>query len=398
VTFATPIALVLVALLPMAVFATWLWDRGRRRALLEQLGDRALVAQLAAAASPRRRAVKMALLGAAGCALALALARPQRLGVREVELRGLDVVIALDASTSMLVSDAPGQRSTAPTEPPATRLAHARRIIAELVDALPGDRIGPVVFAAAATHFPLTEDHEVALQFFGDLGPQDLPRGSNLAEALRVGQCLLRRDLSTEAGCAVLGRRGDGGRPLGGRGAPAADKRDGGEGVAAQRDGDDDRDDELIEREERGRVIVVVTDGEESEQSSAAALAEVGKARELGIATVLVGVGSAAGGPVPEVDDDGQLGAPKRDDRGAPVISRRADAQLARLAVAAGDRARYVVGDARADPSAILRVLEQVSRGVATRKTREKRDVFTPLVFAALLLLLVEAAIATRRR
>jgi Ca-activated chloride channel homolog len=382
VSFADRALLPLALVPPLFLLAMWLWDRRQRRVLLGRLGDPALIARLTAAASPGRRALKMALVAAAATSLVIAAARPQIQGTREVEVRGLDIVIALDVSTSMLVTDVP---SATPSRP-LPRLELARELIAALVEALPGDRIGPVVFAAAAAHFPLTEDHEVALQFFSDLGPADLPRGSDLAEALRVSQCLLRKDLDADTGCSsTIGRRGNGGRPLAGEREP--------EPPPGQGPGEE----ELIEREERGRVMIVVTDGEESEEGSRAAMREVQKARELGIATLLVGVGSTEGGPVYDIDDDGRRTRPKTDAGGNPVISRRGDAAMRALAEAAGDASRFVVAES-ADPTAITAALERVSRGLATRKTRQKRDVFHPFVFAAILLLALDGAVSTRRR
>ncbi len=401
VSFASPALLWLAALPALVALGFWLWDRQQRALLMARLGDAALIARLTAAASPRRRGVKLVLVVLAATALTIAVARPQVQGTREVEIRGLDVVIALDVSTSMTVEDiaAAPEDSPASNDPPRTRpgkpdrqrtrLELARRLIAALVGELPGDRIGPVVFAAAAAHFPLTEDHEVALQFFTDLGPGDLPQGSNLAEALRVSQCLLRRDLAAEAGCsATIGRRGDGGRPRTGE----AD-----EDQPIQGEDADEQEEQLVEREERGRVIVVVSDGEES-QDSGMATREVQKARELGIAVVFVGVGSLEGGQVFDLSADGKSARPKRDDDGALVTSRRGDAAMRALAAAAGDPTRYLVAEADANPAPITLALERVSRGLATRKTRQKRDVFHPLVFAAILLLAIDAALGTRRR
>lgn len=381
-TFAERPMLLLAALAPLLVLAAWLWDRQRRRLLLGRLGDPELITRLTASSSPGRRAGKAALVALAGVALGVAAARPQLQGTREVEVRGLDVVIALDVSTSMLVSDL-----RKPEGDRMTRLELARQLIAALVEGLPGDRIGPVVFAAAAAHFPLTEDREVALQFFTDLGPADLPRGSNVAEALRVAQCLLRKDLAADAGCsASIGRRGNGGRPLAGEREPAPLRDD----VADEG--------ELIEREERGRVIIVISDGEESDDEPTAALREVRKASELGIATMLVGVGSTEGGVVFEIDNRGRPIRARYGEDGQLVTSRRGDTALRALAVAGGDPTRYFVAEASADPAPILAALERVSRGLATRKVRQKRDVFHPFVFAAILLLVLDGAISTRRR
>jgi Ca-activated chloride channel homolog len=383
VTLANPEVLGLVAVIPALVLLAWIWDRRSRRQLLAKLGETALMERLTATASPRRRSMKMTLLAIAGALLALALARPQVNGTKEVEIRGLDIVIALDVSTSMLVADVPSTPEMTAHRVDPTRLALARQLIVSLVDALPGDRIGPVVFAAAAAHFPLTDDHEVALQFFSDLGPADLPRGSNIAEALRVARCLLRRDLFDDLGCSrIIGHRGTGGRPL-------SSDRDSKPRTTP------DQVDEIIEREERGRVIIVVSDGCEDLPS---AVREVQAGRELGIATVFVGVGSPTGGPVFEIDDDGRRLQPKVDEQGRPIISKRGDAELRTLATAAGDRSRYLVADAGGNPAAIQATLDRVSRGLATKKTKQKRDIFHPFVFAALMLLLIETAISTRRR
>ncbi|MBK7538391.1 MAG: VWA domain-containing protein [Myxococcales bacterium] len=381
-TFAAPLWIAGAAAWALLVLLLGLWSRARRRALLAELGEKPLVARLTATSSPGRRIVKQALVAMAGAALALALARPQMIGDTEVKLRGIDVVIALDVSTSMLVTDIePTPRMRAQGLEP-TRLELARELIGNLLEGLPEDRVGPVVFAGAAAHFPLTEDHEVALQFLRDLGPADLPRGSDLGEALRVARCLLHRELFTQLGCSrVIGRHGDGGRPLSTDRAPVR-------GPAAG--------EEIEELTERGRVVLVLSDGGEQLEATRRELA-AGR-QDAPLPLVLVGVGSVAGGQVHDVDEDGRRGAPKRDAAGAPVISRRSDAAMQALADAAGGGSRYLVANPTADPSEILEVLRKLSRGVTTKKSQQRQDVFAPLVLAAILLLLIETAISTRRR
>src|SRR5690606_32296387 len=107
-----------------------------------------------------------------------------------------------------------------------SRLARARELAGAGLVELAGDRVGPVVFAGAATHFPLTEDHQVARLFLNDLGPNDLPPGSNLAEVFRVSRCLLRPDLYEDLGCERIGRRGHGGDPLRGESLDPKDQPD----------------------------------------------------------------------------------------------------------------------------------------------------------------------------
>ena len=232
--------------------------------------------------------------------------------------------------------------------------------------------------------FRCTEDHEVATRFLYDLGPADLPPGSNLAEVFRVSRCLLRPDLYDDLGCSRIGRRGHGGDPLPGEPFESKDTKP-----------DDDR---VEEKVERGKAIVVFTDGGDAD---AEAIREVATARELGIAVFVVGVGSAAGGVVHEIDFEGKATAvPKHTRDGETVTSKREDAAMRGLAKAGGDEGRYFVASERGevDPMPIVDALEAVNRGLATKKVDEMHDVYQPFLFVGLMLLVIEAAISTRRR
>ena len=387
-TFAMPWLVWLAAAAPLVVAMLQLYDRARRRALLGRLGEQPVVGKVIASASPGRRIAKDALAGAAATLIALAAARPQIAGTRQVELHGLDLVVAVDVSKSMLVDDVGSTREIAARHLESSRLARARELARAVIDELPGDRIAPVVFAAAAAHFPLTEDHVVASNFIRDLGPTDLPPGSNLAEVFRVSRCLLRPDLYEDFGCARIGRRGHGGDPLHGE---SLDPR--------PRDRERERDPEAVEQKvERGKAIVLFTDGGDTDP---AALREVALARELGIAVLLVGVGTPGGGVVHDVDElTGRRTAPKRLPDGSTVISRRDDAGMKALAAAGGDARRYFIAadHGEVDPLPIVEALRAVNRGLATKQIKDLREVYQPFLFAALMLLVVEAAISTRRR
>jgi Ca-activated chloride channel homolog len=384
VSFANPDVLWFVGLAPLVVLLLYLYDRAQRRRLALRIGELAVLQKVIATASPRRRAIKLALTTVAVALIVFSLARPQVAGKRKVELRGLDLVVAVDVSKSMLVDDVGATLEMQRTSTKPTRLARARELATALVDELPEDRIGPVVFAGAAAHFPVTEDHQVAVRFLHDLGPADLPPGSNLAEVFRVSRCLLRPDLYDDLGCARIGRRGHGGDPLPGESLDPKDKPS---------------DDELVEQQvERGKAIVIFTDGGDSDTE---ALREVATARELGIAVFVVGIGTAEGGIVNEVDFEGRPTArPKRDKDGQTVISRRDDAGMKLLAEAGGDARRYFIAGERGevDPMPLVDALRAVNRGLATKRVNERRDTFQPFLFAGLLLLVIEAAIATRRR
>lgn len=383
-SFANPDVLFLAAAAPLVLLLLYLYDRAARRRLASRIGELPVLSKVMVTASPRRRLIKLILCQVGALLVLFSLARPQIAGTRKVELHGLDLVVAVDVSKSMLVDDVGPTLEMTEKRIQPSRLARARELATALVDELPEDRIGPVVFAGAASHFPLTEDHQVAVRFLYDLGPADLPPGSNLAEVFRVSRCLLRPDLYDDLGCARIGRRGHGGDPLAGESLDPADKK---------------ADDDVIEQKvERGKAMVIFTDGGDADTE---ALREVATSRELGIAVFVVGVGTTQGGVVHEVDYEGRpTAAVKHTKDGATVVSKRDDAGMRQLAEAGGDPHRYFVASERGevDPMPVVDALRAVNRGLATKRVVEKKDVFQPFLFAGLMLFVIEAAIATRRR
>jgi len=384
-SFATPWLFWVAIASPIAVIALHLYDRARREQLTRRLGELPIVSRVMASMSPGRRAFKDGIAAAALVLVLIAAARPQLEGKRKVELRGLDLVVAVDVSKSMLVDDVGPTARMKQKKLPTNRLERARELATAVIDELEGDRIGPVVFAGAASNFPLTEDHEVAIRFLEDLGPGDLPPGSNIAEVLRVGRCLLRPDLYDDLGCGKIGRRGHGGDPL--RGESLDPK-------------DDGKADVLEQKVERGKAILIITDGGDPDVET---MREVTNARELGIAVFFVGVGTEQGGIVYEIDpfnSNRRTTTPKRLPDGSTVVSRREDAGMKALAEAGGDPKRFLLATERdeVDPMPIVESLRAVNRGLATKKVKEMKDVFEPFLFGGLMLLVIEAAVGTRRR
>ncbi len=372
---------------PLAIggaLALWVFDRWRRAQLTRRLGELPVLGRVLQSVSPGRRLAKAILAGVALALVVFAAARPAVPGKRQIELRGLDLVVAMDVSKSMLVDDVEPTAEMAARRDP-TRLARARELAGAVIDALDGDRIAPVVYAGAAAHFPLTEDHLVATQFLNDLGTADLPLGTNVAEVFRVSRCLLRPDLYDDLGCARIGRRGHGGDALAGESLDPPRKAT----------VDDNAEQQRIAR---GKAIAIFTDGGDV---SGEALREVATARELGIAVIVVGVGTEVGGLVPEVDGLGRRTArPKRGPGNTTITAKRDDDGMRALAEAAGDPQRYLVANehGEVDPTAIVAALRRVDRGLSTKQVKELREIYPPFLFAGLMLLLVEAAISTRRR
>jgi Ca-activated chloride channel family protein len=137
----------------------------RRRVALARFGDPTVLARGSALPAPRAAAALWALrLGGLAFGL-VALARPQ-LGERESDLvrTGRDVLMLLDLSRSMRVTDAGG-----------TRLEAAKRVAWDLAERAPGDRVGLVVFGGSAfLQLPLTSDRGALRLFLDQASPDDL--------------------------------------------------------------------------------------------------------------------------------------------------------------------------------------------------------------------------------
>jgi Ca-activated chloride channel family protein len=362
------------ALVVLLVFAL---GETHRRALVGRLGELPLVRRMMAAASPARRRVKAVLLATAAALLVLAGAGPGRFGALETKRRGLDLIVALDVSKSMMAAD-----------PAPSRLSHARAAVLSLLGQLEDDRVGVVVFAGGAIHFPLTEDKEVATALFQEIGPMDLPPGSDVAEALRLGRCILRPDVD-DLGCERLGGRGHGGDPLE---PPKIDPNE----VKKQKQLD----------EERGKAIVIFTDGGGDAQR---AVEEITKARDLGIAIFWVGVGTEQGANVPELGEDGNpIPGRWKYDRNNDIVHSKLDrATLEALATAGGDVHRYLDlpaavneadGSRTVDAKPIIEALAEVKRGTRVVADDRREDVYHWFLFPAFLLIVIEACLGTRRR
>lgn len=153
--FEEPTYLYLLLLLPFLA-AFYLYSNYRRRRAIRKFGDPVLMAQLMPDVSKYRPDVKFWLVFAAIGLFAVLLARPQFGSKLEtVKRQGVEVMIALDISNSMLAQD---------VQP--SRLEKAKRLVAQLVDKMENDKVGMIVFAGDAfTQLPITSDYISAKMF-----------------------------------------------------------------------------------------------------------------------------------------------------------------------------------------------------------------------------------------
>lgn len=176
-----PESLWLLWLVPLLA-AFFIYAFGARKRLLARFAAPEMVSRLTAGLSRQRRYLKAALLLLGLLAALLALAEV-KFGFtwEEVQRRGVDIVVALDVSDSMLVEDAE-------TGGRLSRLERAKREIADLLSLLQGDRIGLVAFAGTAfVECPLTLDYAAAEIFLEAIDTDLIPvKGTDLAAAIRT--------------------------------------------------------------------------------------------------------------------------------------------------------------------------------------------------------------------
>lgn len=310
----------------------------RRKRLRERIGHLPMIARMTANFSPARRRWREVLLVIAVALLVTALARPQIPGrAKLTESRGLDLVVALDFSRSMLARD---------IYP--TRLERAKSELVRFFDDLHGDRVGLVAFAGETMSYPLTVDYEAAKLFWRDLMPDDMPvGGTDLGRAIDAASALLSQARARE-----------------GKRHPA-------------------------------QLILLFTDGEDTEGNG---LAAARRAARQGIKVFTLGIGSDERPPVPLYDADGRQRGYVVDDKGNPVRVGLDEAALKQIASITGgdyvglDPQRFGVEHIQKAIAGLERTQE------AARFQREPNDIGRWFLLPAFLLLVVVTCGRERRR
>lgn len=213
-TFARISMLFLVWLAPLLLGVVF-WGMRRRKRILEQYAtSRCLAAIVDGPGATGRRWAKAGLLLLVILLLIICLAGP-RYGYRwqEVERRGIDIILALDCSRSMLAAD---------IKP--TRLDRAKREIIDLLSRMQGDRVGLTAFAGAAfLQCPLTLDYEAFHIFLNTLTPDSVPvGGTDLAGALQTSLDAFDPEVNAEkAVILITDGESTGGNPIAAAGKAA---------------------------------------------------------------------------------------------------------------------------------------------------------------------------------
>ena len=253
------IALATIPLLVVLYLQLLYWKKNT----IKKIGDQRLVQALIVNYSPTNFLFKFLVFALALAAIITASANLQKPGAMDnIQRKGVDVVIAIDVSKSMLAED---------IKP--NRLERARQLVYKLMEQLPNDRVGLVLFAGRAyLQMPLTTDHGAARMYIQQAGPEVVPtQGTVISEALRVSNSAFNS------------------------------------------------------KERKFKSIVLITDGEDHDPQA------VPMAQQLaqdGVMINTIGIGSAEGAPI----KDPATNEYKKDQNGNTVVSRLNEAELQQLA------------------------------------------------------------------
>lgn len=184
--FEDPIYLWMLLIIPILVLVRFIvWQKRKRN--LRKFGDPSLLKEMMPDVSKYRPTIKFCLLLSVITILIFMIARPQVGSKISHEKReGIEVLIALDISNSMLAQD------VIPS-----RLEKSKLLIEDLVDHSTNDKVGLVVFAGDAfVQLPITNDYVSAKMFLQNINPSLITtQGTDLARAISLSQsCFTQRE------------------------------------------------------------------------------------------------------------------------------------------------------------------------------------------------------------
>jgi Ca-activated chloride channel family protein len=344
-------------LVPLVV-AAYVWAARRRRKALEQLGNPALVGKLVATVNHGNRVLVAVFTTIAVAFLCAGLLRVQYGGdAKVVPASGLDVVLVVDYSKSMLARDVYPSRN--------------ERLEAELTRFLDdadarGDRVGVVVFAGRPRGFPLTRDSRMLKLYLERADPRtENPGGTAIGRAMRLALTFL-----------VDARRGEALQDEEASEDPGADAK-------APRE---------IPVAENDQAIILLTDGEDTETKP---LDVAKEAAQLGVRVYTVGIGSKSGEPIQKFDEQGEPDGFATDAEGNYLMTRIDEDLLQEVAQSTGGRYLKVDPD-KFSLDEVRSMLEDLSRSQREDKIEIHRDeayaffLIPGLLFLVLSLLLPE--------
>lgn len=168
---------VALSAIPLMLLLFFFLLRWKKKTILK-IGDERLVKRLISGFSSKLFTLKFILVVLAfvsGVFAIAGLVKPE--GSQIINRNGIDIMIALDVSNSMLAED---------IKP--NRLERSKQIVTKIIDKLNNNRIGLVIFAGKAyVQMPMTTDHSAAKMYLSAISPDNIPtQGTVISDALKV--------------------------------------------------------------------------------------------------------------------------------------------------------------------------------------------------------------------
>ena len=335
--FDSPLWLIVLAVLPVVcALAYWRGAVDRERRLARLIAPR-LRESLMRSVDGLKRRLKGVMLTVGVLLVAFALARPLMPEIESKAQRdGIDIVVALDVSRSMLAAD------LAPS-----RLAAVKAGLSNFVARLGGDRLALLPFAGEPyLAVPLTLDHTAFTRTLSALTTESVTKpGSDLAAAIRLGVKTL----------AVTNRAV---RP------PA-------------------------------RVILLVSDGEQLQGEAIVAAQE---ARTAGLSILTVGVGTTQGARVPDARSS-RRDVMLKNEFGRDVVSKLDERMLQQIAASSSGGRYALMGPDGAGLEQLRQSsIEPLAARALTWSDKEFREIFQVPLLLSLAVLLLEMLVNERRK
>ncbi len=305
-----------LAAVPLLFLALW-FSRRHAKKQREAFADDRVLQTLRQGFSPKVTAWRSTLILVAITLLTVGLAGP-KLGteVREIEQKGVDMMIALDLSRSMNAED---------IRP--SRLDKSKFEILKLIEQLDGNRIGLIVFTGEAfLQSPLTLDHSALRMFLDIASTQQMPSSTtDLDAAFRMAL----QAFSEQSGPQGVS----------------------GQGSASQ---------EANRQDQASKVLLLLSDGETHDQSFDNSLEAL---TESGVRVYSVGVGTQQGSPIPVFNgSSGQIQGYYRDDQGTIVTTKLERSVLQEIAQKAGGQ-YYEIGSSSSNLLQFSGELDKLQQG-----------------------------------
>ena len=180
-SFANPEYLYLLLLIPAVLLLHFLSRKARKRSL-QRYGQIAILEKQMPDVSKYKPGIKLVLMLVAIAMIVIVLTRP-RAGAKEqtVKVHGIEVMVALDVSNSMLASSTDDVKGV-------SRLQRSKLLLEKLIDKLGDDKVGLIVFAGNAyTQLPITSDFISAKMFLNTISTDMVStQGTAIGEAIKL--------------------------------------------------------------------------------------------------------------------------------------------------------------------------------------------------------------------